>query len=149
MILLLFPLAGYAYTLVLRNGRPHRNSRPVRCKPVVADLRDSTWDVSLAANRYDRYRGDGTCEWRIAGHFLHASGRKRLNRWNRGSRLRRSQSRARSVTNQDLEKFQQERLKNDEIYDRDHQRRGLPSREELRRMEWDSEQKMKQVSKRG
>src|SRR5258708_6816175 len=53
----------------------HRNSRPVRCKPVVADLRDSTWDVSLAANRYDRYRGDGTCEWRIAGHFLHASGR--------------------------------------------------------------------------
>src|SRR4051794_11051666 len=145
MILLLFPLAGYAYTLVLRNGR--RIEIPDRfvvsqswliyetAPGMSVSMQIATIDIEETELANGESRGTFFTHQADTTQPVESS-----------SRLRRSQGRAKSVTNRDLEKFQQERIKNDEIYDRDHKRRGLPSRDELRRMEWDSEQRMKQLA---
>jgi hypothetical protein len=145
MILILFPLAGYAYSLVLRNGR--RIEIPDRfvvsqswliyetAPGMSVSMQIATIDIEETELANGESPGSFFTHQEITPQPLESS-----------STVKRWQSRPRSVTNRDLEKFQQERLKNDEIYDRDHKRRGLPSREELRRMEWDSEQKMKQLA---
>ena len=145
MILLLFPLAGYAYSLVLRNGR--RIEIPDRfvvsqswliyetAPGMSVSMQIATIDIEETELANGESPGSFFTHQEVTPQPLESS-----------SPAKRWQGRPRSVTNRDLEKFEQERLKNDEIYDRDHKLRGLPSREELRRMEWDSEQKMKQLA---
>jgi hypothetical protein len=145
MILLLFPLAGYAYTLVLRNGR--RIEIPDRFVVNQSWLIYETapgMSVSLQIAAIDIEETELANGESRGTFFTHQE--ETAQPVESSSRLRRSQGRAKSVTNRDLEKFEQERIKNDEIYDRDHKRRGLPSREELRSMERESEQKMKQLA---
>jgi hypothetical protein len=145
MILLLFPLAGYAYTLVLRNGR--RIEIPDRFVVSQSWLIYETapgMSVSMQIATIDIDETELANGESPGSFFTHQA--ETTQPVESSSRLRRSQGSAKNVTNRELEKFQQERLKNDEIYDRDHKRRGLPSRDELRRMEWDSEQKMKQLA---
>jgi hypothetical protein len=146
MVLFLFPLAGYAYSLVLKNGRrveiPDRfvvreSSLIYEAAPGISvSLQIATIDIEATelANR----EAPGS-------FFMHQAFTTQADE--SSTTAKRSQSPAKNVTNRDLEKFEQERLRNDETYDRDHQRRGLPSREELRRMERESEQRLKEFAR--
>jgi hypothetical protein len=145
MILLLFPLASYAYSLVLRNGRrleiPDRfvvsqSSLIYETAPGMSvSLQIATIDIEATERANREGPGSFLTHQAVTTQPVESS-----------SALKRSQGPTKNITNRDLEKFEQERIKNDEIYDRDHQRRGLPSREELRRMERESTQKMKQLA---
>jgi hypothetical protein len=145
MILLLFPLAGYAYSLVLRNGRrleiPDRfvvsqSTLIYEAAPGMSvSLQIATIDIEATERANREAPGSFLTHQAVTTHPVEPN-----------ATVKRSQGPAKNVTNQDLEKFERERLKNDETYDREYKQRGLPSREELKRREQESEQRLRQLA---